>query len=111
MVVTARWHYDKQFNRRHSVLGSAFMGGKAKAREWWWWRRRRRRRRRGWVVLLQRFSSNVSVPSVVRRDSVFMSLNLSDATAAWWAATSGIEPCKISRNIPAGKATSPHNPI
>ncbi len=32
VVVTARWHYDKLFKRRTSVLGSAFMGGKAKAR-------------------------------------------------------------------------------
>eukprot|EP00903_Cladosiphon_okamuranus_P014837 g13738.t1 len=28
--VTARWHYDKHFTRRQTVLGSTFMGGKAK---------------------------------------------------------------------------------
>lgn len=28
--VTARWHYDKHFTRRPTVLGSTFMGGKAK---------------------------------------------------------------------------------
>lgn len=30
--VTARWHYDKRFARRPTVLGSTFMGGKAKVR-------------------------------------------------------------------------------
>lgn len=28
--ITARWHYDKLFSRRPTVLGSTFMGGKAK---------------------------------------------------------------------------------
>ena len=30
--VTARWHYDKHFTRRPTVLGSTFMGSKAKVR-------------------------------------------------------------------------------
>ncbi|CAM9162703.1 unnamed protein product [Scytosiphon promiscuus] len=33
VVVTARWHYDKHFTRKPSILASTFMGGKAKKRE------------------------------------------------------------------------------